>query len=50
MEVLTVVGEDEIRRNLLLQGFEKTLYVCPHVREETVLELVDDDLVTPGIG
>jgi hypothetical protein len=43
MKVLTVVGEDHIRRNLLLQGLEELLYVRPYVGEEAVLELVNNN-------
>src|SRR5262249_25217792 len=43
MQVLPMVCEDEIRRQLMLQFLEVLLHLHAGVREEAVPELVDDD-------
>jgi hypothetical protein len=41
--LLMKVDEDQIRRNLLLQGLEELLSCLPQRTEEAVLKLVNDN-------
>jgi hypothetical protein len=44
VQIVTLVREDEIGRDVLLQPLEEFLHVSADVREETVLEVGHDDL------
>src|SRR2546422_11228082 len=50
MAVPSIVGEDHIRRGLLLQRFEVLLDLGADIREESVAKPRDDDLVVPRLG
>src|SRR5262245_18669397 len=45
VQVLAVVGEDDIRGDRLLERLEELLYLGPQVRKETVLEVSDHDVL-----
>src|SRR4029453_6685298 len=45
MEIVAVVGEDEIRGDPFFQLFEEALYLVSEVREEACLEIPDQNLL-----
>ena len=50
MEILTVVREDQIRRNRRFQALEVLLYLCSDVGKEAISELIEHYVLAPRSG